>query len=108
MRRFQFVLPIVALSGCISPAPQTNDAMPVAAAPFDVPMDPGLIRCSALSNPNALSAATEWALGQARAAALAGRIGGVPDAGAVSSGLAAFCAANSSANVRSAAAQIGV
>ena len=107
MRRFLVLLPIVALGGCVSPAPQDNEAAPVA-APFDVPMDPGLIRCSALTNPVALNAATDWTLGQARAAALSGRINGVPDAASLSNSLASYCRSNSGSTVRSAAAQLGI
>jgi len=61
-----------------------------------------------LSNPVALAAATDWTMGQARAAALAGRIGGVPDAATVSSGLAGYCNANGGDSVRTAAAQLGI
>jgi hypothetical protein len=107
MRSFLFLLPIAALCGCAPPAPQSGAAAPVA-APFDVPMDPGLIRCGALNNPLALSAATDWALGQARAAALAGRITGVPDAPSLSNSLATYCSANGGDSVRTAAAQLGI
>lgn len=106
MRSYLFILPIIALSACGVPAPQSNGLAAVA-TPFDMPMDPGLIRCGQLSNPTALDAATQWSMGQARAAVLAGRSSAAPDEASLSASLAAYCGSHQSATLRTASAQIG-
>ena len=107
MRLFLITLPCIALSACMNTSPQTA-AAPVAAAPFTVPMDPGLIPCSALSNPNALAAASEWTLGQARAGIMAGTRSDLPTVDAISAGLSQYCRANGNDVARNAARAIGV
>ena len=107
MRMTMLILPLLALPACAVQAPQA--AAPVtAAAPFSVPMDPGTISCAALSNPAAVDAATDWAMGRARAALLAGRISSLPDTLSLGSSLATFCRENSASTVRDAAAQLGL
>jgi hypothetical protein len=70
-------------------------------------MDPGTLQCSALSNSNALAAATDWSMGRARAAALSGRISGVPDQASITSNIASYCRTNPNDNLRTAVMQIG-
>lgn len=107
MRSIYMTLPFVVLAACATPnAPQQNGETAVA-APFNVPMDPGLIQCGQLSNPSALAAATDWTMGQARAAALSGRVGGVPSAADISVNIASYCRANQNQSVRSAASALG-
>lgn len=100
------VLPVVALTACAVPSPQS--ATPVAAAPFNAPMDPGMISCGQLSNPAALAVATDWALGQARAGILAGTQTDLPSADTISSSLGSYCSANPSDTLRTASRQIGI
>lgn len=100
------VLPIVALTACAAPSPQS--ATPVAAAPFNAPMDPGLMSCGQLSNPTALAVATEWALGQARGRVLAGTATDLPSADTISSNLGSYCSANQTNTLRTASRQIGI
>ena len=107
MRTIFLALPVLALHAC-APAPTAAPEGAASAAPFAVPMDPGGISCAHLSNPQALAAASEWAMGQARAAVLAGRIAAVPAAQDVASGLAAYCSGNRGDTVRRAVAQIGL
>ncbi|MCF2870251.1 hypothetical protein L0664_04155 [Octadecabacter sp. G9-8] len=106
MRALFLILPLMALPACEMAAPQ--QAVPAAAdVAVPIPMDPGTMQCALLSNSNALAAASDWAMGRARAAALSGRIAGVPDQATVTSNLARYCSANGNDTVRSAAAQIG-
>ncbi|MCF2904315.1 hypothetical protein L0666_04900 [Octadecabacter sp. CECT 8868] len=107
MRYLFLALPVAALSACIAPAPQSTSDAAVVAQPFTMPMDPGLVRCDQLTNPAALAAATDWALGRARAAVLAGRLSTVPDATTVSGALAAHCQSNRNDILRNAAASVG-
>lgn len=100
------ILPIAALGACVSPAPQAV-TQTAAAAQFVVPMDPGSIRCQQLANPAALAAATDWAMGQARADLLSGKIATLPETATVSGRLTSFCNSNSGATLRNAAAQLG-
>jgi len=105
--RFLFAtLPLVALGACVSSAPQAV-TQTAAAAPFVVPMDPGSIRCEQLTNPVALAAATDWAMGQARADLLSGKIATLPEAATVAGRLTSYCTSNSAATLRSAVAQLG-
>lgn len=107
MRVKLLILPLLALPACDAAAPQ--QAVPAQpASAFSVPMDPGTIQCRSLSNTNALAAASQWAMGRARAAALAGRIASAPDESTVSSNLANYCSANQSDTVRSAVSGIGL
>jgi len=112
MRLFLLTLPIVSLSACATtdfrPQPSIQTSAPVVAGPFIVPIDPGTIRCANLSNPTALTAATDWALGKARGAALAGTLGAVPDTSVLSGNLASHCSANPNDTVRGAAQQFGI
>lgn len=115
MRLILLIVPIAALAACGSqdlatPAPQTaasGGAVP-AATLFDVPMDPGLIQCDRLTNPAALTAASNWAIGQARTGVLSGRVAAAPDATVVSNNLALYCSANGGDTVRIAASQLGL
>ena len=109
MRLILLLAPLT-LAACAAPAPLAvpAGAAQVAAAGFDVPMDPGAIRCQSLGNPTALAAATEWSMGQARAGVLSGRTATLPEASSLSSNLARYCDANRQATVRAAAAQLGV
>ena len=104
----------LALLGCISlgacataPEPSVSQ-VPVVAAQFVVPTDPGKISCSSLTNPNALSEATNWTLGRARAAVLSGRISNVPLSETITQNLSTYCNANQSANLATAVTQIGL
>jgi hypothetical protein len=107
MRASYFLMPLLALPACETAAPQqANPASPAAA--FVVPMDPGTIQCALLNNPSALAAASEWAMGRARAAALSGRVAGVPDQATVNSDLTNYCSENPNDAVRSAVSQIGL
>jgi hypothetical protein len=110
MRLFLLMLPIAALGACGTPAPQSETSISAvpASAVFDLPMDPGLIQCDRLTNPAALSAASNWALGQARAGGLSGRVAAVPDAATLSNNLAQYCSANGGDTVRIAASQLGL
>lgn len=103
-------VPLIGLAACGAPAlgPQTPTDAAAVTAPFDVPMDPGLIRCAQISNPAALAAATDWAMGQARAGLLSGRTASLPDAADLSSNLASYCSANRGDTIRAATAQIGI
>lgn len=107
LTRPALALPLIVLAACGAPALQSSGGAPEAAAPFTMPMDPGLIRCEQLSNPTALEAATQWALGRARAAALAGTIAGIPDTATLSGNLAAYCRSNRGETIRTATAQLG-
>jgi hypothetical protein len=110
MRLTMFVIPAFVLSACAM-APQqsaTSVASAEPAAVFEVPMDPGLIRCSALANPNALAAAIQWTIGHARAGVLAGRVTNVPDEANLAQQFAAYCPANPDSTVRAAATQWGL
>ena len=104
----------LALLGCISlgacaTAPEpTVSAVPVAAAQFTVPTDPGKISCTSLNNPNALGEATNWALGRARAAVLSGRISDVPTSETITQNVLTYCNANQSANLAAAVTQMGL
>ena len=106
MRSILVLLSVASLGGCATPAPQSGPAAPVV-APFNVPMDPGQIRCSDLFNPNALAAASEWTLGQLRASAMAGRIDGGFNSNTVSNDLALYCRAHSGEDLRTASRQLG-
>ncbi len=119
MRLTLMILPMLAVAACTTPdfrpdlqtstAPQAGaQTVPQAAAVFDIPMDPGSIRCDRLSNPAALSAASEWSMGQARAGVLSGRVASLPDASTLSSNLAGYCSTNGSSDVRTAVAQLGL
>ncbi|MBU2992968.1 hypothetical protein Q4555_02800 [Octadecabacter sp. 1_MG-2023] len=109
MRYLFLALPVATLSACIAPAPQPTSDAAVLAQPFTMPMDPGLIRCDQLSNTAALDAATDWTLGRARAAVLAGRLSAVPDTLSVSGALSAYCQSNRNDVLRNAAiAVVGV
>jgi len=98
---------IMGLTACLAPAPQTSAPQAEAALPFNVPMDPGMISCSSLANPQALLVATQWALGQSRAALMAGQIAAAPTADAMSARLADYCRSNGSANIRTATRAVG-
>ena len=102
MRLFLLMLPIAALGACGTPAPQSET--PISAVPasavFDLPIDPGQIQCDRLTNPAALSAASNWALGQARAGGLSGRVAAVPDAATLSNNLGRYCSPDGSDTVR--------
>jgi len=106
MRALLFTLPFIALSACGTPAQQQTASASVDTV-IDIPMDPGTLRCTLLGNSNAQTAATDWVMGRARAAALSGRIANVPDQAGVASNLATYCRANPNATVRDASAQIG-
>lgn len=116
MRLFLLALPVAALSACAVPALNTQPAaasgqQPSAAAvagPFTVPIDPGTISCASLSNPTALMAATDWALGKARGATLAGTLTSVPQTSALSGNLASYCSANPTDTVRGAARRFDI
>lgn len=117
MRLTLMLLALAGISACAAPALQSNapalqsNAGPAAAAvdvAFDVPMDPGSIRCQQLTNPNALAAATEWGMGQARANVLSGRASTLPDQTVLAGNIAAYCAANGGETIRTAVAQLGV
>lgn len=100
-------LSLLVACGATAPAPApTNGA--ATAGPFVVPMDPGQITCGAVANPTALTSATFWAMGRARAAVLAGRLAAEPSEADVSQSIASYCAANPAATVRDAAVQLGV
>jgi hypothetical protein len=105
MRLFLLIVPMAALGACGAPAPQSET--PISAVPasavFDLPMDPGQIQCDRLTNPAALSGASNWAFGQARAGTLSGRVAAVPDAATLSNNLARYCSPNGSDTVRIAA-----
>jgi len=118
MRRILMILPLAMLAACTTPPSQSgiqNNAAQTGAPGasvqtttiFTVPMDPGLIPCAALNNPTALNVATEWTMGQARAAALTGRIATTPDTTSVASNLTSFCTANRDETIRAAAKQLG-
>ncbi|WP_143515329.1 hypothetical protein [Pseudooctadecabacter jejudonensis] len=94
----------LALAACgAAPAPQSTATNTTAlAAPFTVPMDPGQIRCSDLSNPAAATAATDWALGRARAAVLSGTSAAAPTDVDMRAELMAACANAASSTVRQA------
>ncbi len=107
MRKILITLPCIALTACMGQSPTQTETPASQAAPFVVPMDPGAIPCSALSNPNALTAATEWATGQARARILSGASTQPPSTSAISTDLASYCRANGTDVVRNAARAIG-
>jgi hypothetical protein len=100
-------LSIIGLSACLDPAPQSDDPAVQTTIAFTAPMDPGIISCAALSNPAALAVATEWTMGQARAAVMAGRMASAPKPDAMSVALANYCTANETSNVRAAARTMG-
>lgn len=103
-------MPIAALAACAPPALQTavsGGAVP-ATTLFDVPMDPGLIQCERLTNPAALTVASNWVVGQARAGMLSGGVTAAPDATVVSNNLARYCSSNGVDTVRVAAFQLGL
>ena len=107
MRSIVLILSVAALAGCAArSAPPMVATDP--ATPFEVPMDPGTIRCDQLSNPAALAAATGWVDGRARAAVLSGRRADVPDATALAADLARICAGTPAAAIRDAANQLGI
>ena len=109
MRLTLLVIPALTLSACAvvpqQAAPPTASAEPISA--FAIPMDPGLIRCSALTNPTALAAATQWTIGQARAGVLAGRVTTAPDETSLAQTFASYCSGNPDSTVRAAAVNWG-
>lgn len=108
MRLTLMIVPMITLGACTSPTLQTSaQATPQVAAIFDIPMDPGLIGCDRLSNPAALAAASEWAMGQARARVISGQSSSLPDLTTMSANLSAYCSANSGDTVRAAVGQLG-
>ncbi|AKS45699.1 hypothetical protein SAMN05444287_0797 [Octadecabacter temperatus] len=110
MRLTLLVIPAFALGACTAVPQQTvsTTASPEPIAAFEVPMDPGLIRCSSLTNPNALAAATQWTIGQARAGVLAGRVAELPNEGNLAQTFTAYCAENPNNTVRAAAVHWGL
>lgn len=106
MRALFLILPLAALPAC-AVAPQQQSAPAAADVAINIPMDPGTMQCALLSNSNALTAASDWTMGRARAAALSGRVATVPDQSVVTSNLANYCSANQSDTVRGAANQLG-
>ena len=110
MRRPVLIITLTAVSACAAPG-GSDDASASSGAealPFTVPMDPGTISCAEIANPAALAVGTDWTLGQARAALLAGTRSDLPAADTVSAALASFCAANPSARLRDAAGSLGI
>lgn len=109
MLRLSFsVLPMVVLAACVTPAPNAASTPQAAAAPFSVPMNPGLISCDDLSNPSARAAATDWTMGRMRAAVLAGRRDAVPAPEAVAQELEDSCIANGRDTIQEAAFSMGL
>lgn len=112
MRTAFLILTITTLGACevASPAPNAATAAATSApmAPFVIPMDPGSIRCSALSNPSAAIAARDWMLGQARASVLTARVTPLPDEATLTNNLMNFCASNANATVLQASNAIGI
>lgn len=102
------MIPAMWLAACAAPQPPAAVQSTAAPAPFEVPMDPGAISCASLSNPTALVAATDWVMGRARAAVLAGTADALPTADTVATNLANYCSANGSDRLRTAAAQLGL
>ncbi|SMX38031.1 hypothetical protein [Octadecabacter ascidiaceicola] len=114
MRLTMLAIPALVLGACTTP-PQTSVAAIGSTEPaiephfsFDVPMDPGQIRCSSLSNSVALEAAVQWTIGQARAGVLAGRDAEIPGEGDLAQIFAAYCAQNPNNTVRAAAIHWGL
>ena len=110
MRLTLLAIPTLALGACAI-TPQQSATPPAGAVPiaaFEVPMDPGLIRCSALTNQTALAAATQWTIGQARAGVLAGRVANLPDEESLAQAFAIYCPENSESTVRMAAVHWGL
>lgn len=98
----------IGLAACsVAPAPDVTATPAVARAPFVVPMDPGQIKCEDLSNQTALSEATTWSLGRARAAVLSGRLSAVPTAETISQHLISHCGSNAQDTLAMAAAGYG-
>jgi hypothetical protein len=110
MRLTLLAIPALALGACTTTPQQattpTANTAPIAA--FEVPMDPGLIRCSALTNPTALTEATQWTIGQARAGVLSGRVADIPDQSALAQSFSAYCSENPNNTVRMAAVHWGL
>ena len=110
MRLTLLVIPALAIGACTT-TPQQAATPAASAAPiaaFEVPMDSGLIRCTSLTNPTALGAATQWTIGQARAGTLAGRVANIPDQSALAQGFTAYCAENPNSTIRMAAIHWGL
>ena len=109
MRPLVLILPFAAIAGCTSVlSQQAPSTVAPAATPFEVPMDPGQITCAQLANPNAQAEATNWVMGQARAAAIAGRIAAVPPEADVQAQMMSGCRSNPTARLASVARQLGV
>lgn len=110
MRLPVIALPLALLAGCgAMPADVASpQAAPSAPVPFVMPMDPGQLTCAQLSNPAAMDEATDWAMGQARAAVMAGRATQTPDTLTLSAGLSNYCAANRGGILRDALAHTGL
>jgi len=102
------LLGCISLEACATALEPTVAPAPVAAVPFVVPSDPGKISCNSLNNPNALTEATNWALGRARAAVLSGRLSDVPASETITQNLSTYCNANQSANLAAAVTQMGL
>lgn len=108
--RLEFsLIALAGLAACtVAPTPAAQPATTETPAPFNVPMDPGQIRCASLRNPIALSEATQWTLGRARAAVLSGRLPNVPSAETISQNLTGYCGSNPTNTLEMAADQFGV
>lgn len=109
MRLTLLAIPALVLGACTAMPQQaaTPSASTAPIAAFETPMDPGLIGCSDLTNPNALAAATQWTIGQARAGVLAGRVANIPEQGALAQSFTTYCSENPNSTVRMAALQWG-
>ncbi len=105
MRNLSAASLLIILTACggTPPAPQPlagGAGTPAEAArPYEMPMDPGQIPCSDLSNTTAQSLALNWAMGQARADVISGRAEAVPDPSVLLARIAAYCQSNPAAAV---------
>lgn len=98
----------LSLTACSTPSPQPQSQPNPTAPPFAMPMDPGMIPCSAIGNPTALREASTWATGRARAKIMAGAAPSMADPQTIAAALTTFCTANPTATVSQAAGSIGL
>lgn len=107
MRLLLLMVASLSLLGCTAAPMQPNETAPFN-APFEAPMDPGTIQCRSLTSPAALEIATDWAMGQARAAVMSGNLTDVPDRAAMADSLTRYCGVNPSDSIADAIGQSGI
>lgn len=101
MRLISTVLATATLAACNPTSPQPS-VTATTAAPFTIPMDPGQISCAQIGTPAALTAATQWAAGHARADLISGQRSEMPADGDLAAEITRTCATRPQSTIRAA------